>query len=303
MMNRKTFLGIAAAMAGSALLPAPLRAIMLQNDRFRPLRGDVGIYSNRGGTIAWLNTRDALVVVDTQFPDTAIDCLSGLRRQNERMFDAVLITHHHGDHTGGNGVFRPYTRMIGAQAEVPRLQRAAAERQGTLDRQVYPDFVYRSEYRMDAGSETILLRHYGPAHTGGDSVIAFERANVVHMGDLMFNRIYPFIDIDGGASVSGWIRTLKSVTSDFDSDTQYVFGHSSQGNDIVGTYRDLDYLRSYLEALHEYVDNGIRQGRSDEELKAATSLPGFDDMRGSGTFLSLAANVDAALRDIRRGSD
>jgi cyclase len=112
MITRRQFLGISTIAAGSALLPAPLKALMMQSDRFRPLRGDVGIYVNRGGTIAWLNNSDALAVVDTQYPGTAMDCLNGLHRQNERMIDAVLNTHHHGDHTGGNGVFRPYTREI-----------------------------------------------------------------------------------------------------------------------------------------------------------------------------------------------
>ncbi|MFN2374458.1 MAG: MBL fold metallo-hydrolase, partial [Cyclonatronaceae bacterium] len=300
MITRRQFLGISTFAAGSALLPAPLKALMMQSDRFRALRGDVGIYVNRGGTIAWLNNSNALAVVDTQYPDTAMDCLNGLYRQNERMIDAVLNTHHHGDHTGGNGVFRPYTREILAHANVPGLKRAAAERQGSLNRQVYPDHVYRSSHTMDAGGETIHLRHYGPAHTGGDSVIAFDKANVVHMGDLMFNGLYPFIDIDGGASVRGWIHTLRSVAGDFGSDTIYVFGHAGAGSEITGSSRDLDAFRAYLEALHAYVESGMEAGKSLDELKTAESLPGFESMQGAGTFLSLAANVEAAWRDLNR---
>jgi cyclase len=303
MITRRKFLGISFVMSGTALLPAPLRSMMMQNDRFHALRGDVGIYSNRGGTIGWYNAADALVVVDTQFPDTAIDCLSGLMLRNERRFDAVINTHHHGDHTGGNGVFRPYTRQILAHANVPGLQRAATESQGNAGTQTYPDHVYHEAYSMDAGGETLHLQHFGPAHTGGDSVVAFERANVVHMGDLMFNRIYPFIDIDGGASVTGWIETLKTVVDSFDRDTIYIFGHADSGHEVTGSYRDLDFLRSYLESLYEYVAKGRDEGKSADEMKTAESLPGFESIRSPGTFLSLASNIDAAYRDITREVD
>lgn len=289
--------------SGTALLPAPLKAMMSQNDHFRTLRGNTGIYTNRGGTIGWLNTPDALVVVDSQYPDTATDCLSGLRQKNERTIDAVINTHHHGDHTAGNGIFRPHSRQIIAHENVPGLQKRAAEGQDSSSEQTYADQTFSEEHSLDAGGETIHLRHYGPAHTGGDSVVAFEQANVVHMGDLVFNRIYPFIDIGGGASVSGWIDTLKAVEERFDRDTLFIFGHAGEGNDVTGSRDDVEFFRTYLEALAEYTSSGLQEGRSPEEMKSAESLPGFDSMQGRGTFLSLASNIDAAIQDIRQNED
>src|ERR1019366_3900584 len=104
--------------AASATVPVKTPAGPMQPvvTAFRPLRRGVGLFTGRGGTIGWLSTKAALLAVDTQFPDTAAICLAGLPDRGDRMLDLVLNTHHHADHTGGNGVFKPATRTIVAQA-------------------------------------------------------------------------------------------------------------------------------------------------------------------------------------------
>ena len=77
--------------------------------------------------------------------------------------------------------------------------------------------------------ETITLRYLGPAHTDGDSITHFENANVVHMGDLIFNRRFPYIDKSAGASVKNWIQVLKQTQKLFDKDTIFIFGHADNG--------------------------------------------------------------------------
>src|SRR5882724_4656364 len=104
---------------------------------FKSLRRDVGIFTGRGGTIGYLANKDALLVIDTQFPDTAATCLAGLPGSKGRTLDVVINTHHHGDHTGGNPVFKPVSKTIVAHANVPKLQFAAAEKAGTPDKQAY----------------------------------------------------------------------------------------------------------------------------------------------------------------------
>src|SRR5262245_55177673 len=83
------------------------------NPVFTELRRNVGTFTARGGTIAYLINPGGVAVVDTQFPDTAKMCLDGLKtRASNRGLDFVVNTHHHGDHTGGNGVFRDATKKI-----------------------------------------------------------------------------------------------------------------------------------------------------------------------------------------------
>ena len=244
---------------------------------FYPLRRGVGYFVGRGGTIGWLVNPDAAVVVDTQFPDTAAACLAGLPDRGDRQIDAVINTHHHGDHTGGNGIFKAAARTVVAHQNVPKLQFAAAERNGTIDRQVYADTTFPEVWRRDFGSEIVTAQYFGPAHTSGDVAVHFEKAGIVHLGDLMFNRIYPVIDRVGGASIRGWIDRLEEIADTYPRDTIYLFGHGNPKFGVVGAVDDLFVLRDYLSGLLDYTQKQISAGESKEKIMTLENLPGFDD--------------------------
>jgi glyoxylase-like metal-dependent hydrolase (beta-lactamase superfamily II) len=308
-MNRRTFLvrsaGLAAAgLMSRTLLRTPARAAATASTpatssgpagsppagaapahtppgppvtEFKPLRRHAGIFTGRGGTIGWLAAPTALVVVDTQFPDTAAVCLAGLPGRERRILDAVINTHHHADHTSGNPVFKPAAKTIVAQANVPKLQFAAAEKTGDVDKQVFADTTFAEVWRHDCGDDVVTAQHFGPAHTGGDAVILFERANVVHMGDLVFNRLYPYIDRPGGASVRGWVARLEEVHRTFPPDAIYIFGHGNAKFGVTGTRDDLLVMRDFFSALLDRVQRDIAAGKSKDETAALDNLPGFPD--------------------------
>lgn len=254
-----------------ATSPAPAKP------EFKPLRRDVGCFTARGGTIGWLVNRDAVAAIDTQFPDTAALFLNGLPGRNGRKLDVLINTHHHGDHTGGNGVFKPETRMIVAHDNVPILQKERAQRDNTLDRQVYADTTFAQTWRKDLGGETVNAKYFGPAHTRGDIVTLLEKANVIHMGDLMFNRIYPVIDRPGGASIRGWIKILERVAKEYPADAIYIFGHANPKFSVTGARQDLLVFRDFLSGLLEYVQKRVKAGEPKEKIVALENLPGFDD--------------------------
>ncbi len=244
---------------------------------FKPLRRHTGIFTGRGGTIGWLAAPGSLAVIDTQFPDTAEACVAGLPADARHPFDAVLNTHHHFDHTSGNPVFKPLARTIVAQTNVPGLQFSAAQKAGTVDRQVFADTTFADVWRHECADETILAQYYGPAHTGGDAVIMFERANVVHMGDLVFNRLYPFIDRPGGASARNWVRKLEEAHAAFPADAIYIFGHGNPKFGVTGTRDDLLVMRDLLAAVIDHVEKGIAAGQTKAEVTTLDNLPGFPD--------------------------
>jgi cyclase len=261
------------APAGQAAAQAPPKT------EFVDVRRNVAIFNGRGGTIGLLVNAGGLVVVDTQFPDTAQICLDGLKtRGGGRQVDYVINTHHHGDHTGGNGVFRPAAKKLVAHAKVPELQKAAAARQANSPAPTFPDTTFPDTFKADLGDEVVSAKHYGPAHTGGDVVVFFEKANVAHMGDLMFNRRHPFIDRPAGASIAGWITLLEQVSKAHAADTLFIFGHAGDGWKVTGGKADLLVQRDYFTALLDFVRTEVKAGKPKEEVaKSNTVLKGFTD--------------------------
>ena len=297
MLSRRHFLQtLGMAMAAAPAASSLFRRVPFAEDTsdgFTALRRGVGIFRKQGGTIGWLIRDGALVVVDTQSPKTAPDCWTGLRDRTEEALDFVINTHHHGDHTGGNGVFAEYTDRIIAHENVPSLMRAAAEDEANS---VYPTETFETTVSEQVGDETITLRYHGPAHTGGDATIHFENANVVHVGDLVFNRAYPFIDVQGGADSRNWISELETIHDQFDDDTIFIHGHANPEFGPTGGREDLLVMRDFLSALNEYVLQQRQAGASLKEMKQKTAFEGFEAFNFDWA-LSLSACIEAVYRE------
>jgi len=291
-MNRRQFvrrslLLAAGAAAGPRLFSqADSTSKPMSITQFQPIRRDVGYFTGRGGTIGFLASPEALVVVDTQFPDTAAACLAGLPGIGKRTIDATINTHHHHDHTGGNGVLRAASRVLVAQARVPKLQFEAAQQaeagprvepSATVAAQVYADTTFDDVWRRELGQEIVTAEFRGPAHTGGDAVVIFEKANVVHVGDLVFNRIYPFVDRPGGASIRGWVKALEDCASAYPADAVYLYGHGNPKFGVSGPRSDLLVMRDFLAAVLERVQKDIAAGKEKPAVVAVENMPGFPD--------------------------
>ncbi len=297
-MLRRHFFATGAAAAGTLLTPSVVRRAVqpFQADgQATPLRRNVHLYTNRGGTIAFLDTPDALVVVDTQFPDAA-EAFAGVVKAGERRIDLLANTHHHGDHTGGNATLAPLADRFVAHERAPLLQRRAAAMRENAPPQAYATETFADETAIAVGDETVRLFHYGPAHTGGDAIVLFEKAGVAHLGDLVFNRRAPYIDVNGGeADTESWQRVLARLYSTVEPSTLLVFGHSGPGYGVVGTREDVKAMQAYLAALVAYVTDGMAAGKTLDELKAE-SLPDAPDVfsiSGSG----VAANIEAVWKE------
>ena len=290
-ITRRHFLVTSSALAAAAAIrPAALLAGRAQQAApavtpvFKDVRGGVGLFTARGGAIGYYSTPDAFVVVDTQFPDTAQMFWDGVKHARPRI-DVLVNTHHHGDHTAGNKVLGPHAQVVVAHENAPKLQRAAAEKANSLADQVYATTLAGASWNQTVGKDLkVSTRHYGPAHTGGDIAVVFEQPNVVHMGDLVFNRAHPFIDRPAGASIANWIVLCEAVTKDHDADTIYLFGHGKD-NAVVGKRADVLLERDYLTALLDTARKAVASGQSTAELQKMTALPGVPEHAGlSATF-------------------
>ena len=239
------------------------------------------------------------MVVDTQYAETAGLCLAGLPGRSERLVDVVFNTHHHKDHTSGNEVFKKSARIIVAQKNVPKLQLRDAERVGDTYKQVFADTLFDDVWRRELGDEVVTAQSVGPAHTGGDAVVCFERANVVHLGDLVFNRTYPVIDRVGGADIRGWLAALELVAQDFPEDAVLIFSHANARFGHTGGRPEVLLMRDYLSALLDRAGKAIAAGQSRDELVRLGNMPGFDDFHvPPGRGNRLPANLAAAFDEL-----
>jgi glyoxylase-like metal-dependent hydrolase (beta-lactamase superfamily II) len=284
MIKRREFIltssaALAAGAFGPSFVFAQAPAAPPTTPVFAQLRRNVGIFTARGGTMGYIITPDAVLVIDSQFPDTSQMFLDGLKTRTPRRIDILLNTHHHGDHTGGNKVLRPAVTKIVAHQNVPGLQRKAAAAAKTEDNQAYADETFTDAWKASVGDETVSAKFYGAGHTGGDAVYFIERANIVHMGDLMSHQRHPRVDRPSGASIRNWLTTLERVVKDHNADTIYIFGHSKVGAPVTGSGKDLLTLRDYFSSMLDYVQKGISAGKSAEEIVKG-SVPGFADSEG-----------------------
>jgi len=293
--TRRDFVRASAILPAAGLLPRGVHAQQAATPPpaapplFTPLRRNVGIFTERGGAIGWLANNSGVLVVDTQFADTAPHFVDGLKQRTPRSIDVVLNTHHHPDHTGGNTVLKAAARQIVAHVRSLENQKAAAARSNA--QVTLPDITFPDTWSVTLGDETIRARHWGPAHTGGDAAIHFEQANIVHLGDLLNNRGYPNADAPAGASIHGWITVLEKMASSYPADALYVYGHAEAGYPFFGSRPDLMSQRDYFTAVVETAARARREGRSRDELTKTESLPGFEHFGGTRSRLGLALGI------------
>jgi len=254
------------------------------------IRGNIGFFTERGGTIGWMAGKDGIVIIDTQFPEQANHLVDEISKLKTGKIDLLINSHHHGDHTAGNPVFAELTDTILAHKNSKKNQLASAKKRGTEDQQVYPTKTFDKSHSQKIGSETVTLQYFGSAHTDGDAIIHFENANVVHMGDLIFNRRFPYIDTGAGANIENWIKVLDKSLTIFDDETIFMWGHAGQGYDIKGGKSDIQAFQNYLEKLLIFGEQSLRQSIPLDKLKETTKvIPGAEEWTGKGIERSLDA--------------
>ena len=298
-MNRKEFLkSVALIGSGLTLQGNTFLSFFKGKDfTFQELRNGIGIYVNRGGTIGWLVNKDAVIVIDAQFPDTAEIFWSEIKKLTGRKIDILFNTHHHRDHTSGNVFLSEFSKSIVAHENCVRLQKT--RNTGTeLDKnKVYANITFDKSWSLTIGKENMFAYHLVPAHTGGDAIFHFVNSNIVHMGDLVFNGVYPWVNKDDEASLRGWITFLEDAINHFDNDTLFIFGHSYSPEKVYGNKDDLRYMRNYIEALLKIVSKLKSDGKTNDEIMKIESVPGFENMKALWDG-ALKANVKAALIEL-----
>lgn len=290
-MHRRSFVKTAAI--GFAALPLGRQQLLAQTFadpwRIKMLTDSIGVFTEKGGTILFYLAPDSTLVIDTEFPEQAGHLITELGKRSTKPFGLLINTHHHADHTSGNINFKGQVGTVLAHENSLKNQTNVAKANKSEDKQVYPNKTFRNKWSENFGREKVTLHYFGPAHTDGDSLIHLEHANIVHMGDLINNRRYPYIDRAAGASISNWITVLEKATKTFDGSTTYVFGHASEGFEVFGKQDDVLLMKDYFEKLMTFTHAAVKSRVPKEEFVRNTAIPGVTQWIGDGIERSLTA--------------
>ena len=296
-MNRRSFIQNTAFTFGALTLAQKSIMPSFFEDpwKINMLSSDIGIFTEKGGTIAFLLSKKGMVVVDSQFPEQSKHLIDELKKKSEKSFKLLINTHHHGDHSAGNISFKGIVGNVVAHANSKINQENSAKQNKSEDKQLYPDLTYTDTWDKRVGKEKMRLHYFGAGHTNGDSFVHFEHANIVHCGDLLFNRRHPFVDRGAGANIKNWMEVLNKALNKFDNETMYVFGHAGPGYKVTGTADELNKFRDYLGNVLKFVEGEIKAGKTKEEILKATIIPGGEEWKTDGIQRPLGAAYDELI--------
>lgn len=280
-INRRSFIKSSSILVGGIVLQGSQVYKMPDNaiENIREIVSGFGIYNEKGGTIGWYVQDDVVVVIDSQFPDSAKNFKNALNTKSSRNINYLFNTHHHRDHTLGNYYIKGFSENIIAHTNCPRLQIKQNKGEKTESQVVTANITFDSKLRITLPNENLNSMHFGQAHTGGDIVVHFENNNIAHLGDLVFNNVIPFIDKEGECSVKNWALVLEKVLSYFDASTRFIFGHADSNKNVVGSKNDILKMKNYLEGLYSYTYNELAIGKSVAEIENSNKVPGFENVK------------------------
>ncbi len=270
-----------AAVAG---LAAPLAA---QQDSVRiqtiPVADGIYMLVGSGGNIGLAVGEDAIFLIDDQFAPLSQKITDAIRAVSDKPVRFLLNTHWHGDHTGGNENFGKAGVLIVAHDNVRQRmsvdqfiaqfnQKVPASPKAAL-----PVITFSDVVTFHINGDDIHAIHVKNAHTDGDAVVHWQKANVMHMGDVFFNGMYPFIDLGSGGSINGMIAAATAALGYANESTRIIPGHGA----LAGK-ADLAAFAAMLTSVRDNVQRLVAQKKTLEQVLGAKPSAAWDEKWGKG---------------------
>src|SRR3984885_4803278 len=218
------------------------------------LRRNISVLLGPGGNIAVLTGPDGKLLVDAEVVTARSNVAAALASINADPIKQLINTHWHFDHTGGS----EWVHQAGASILAHENTRKHLSVDTRVEGWVYtfpaapagaiPTTVFQDEHMVHANGSTLALRHYTPAHTDSDISVHFTEADVLHTGDTLWNRNYPFVDYSTGGSIDGQIRAAEANLAKVSATTIVIPGHGA-----VAGKADLTLFRDVLVEAREKV--------------------------------------------------
>jgi len=248
-----------------------------------PVAGGVSMLVGQGGNIGVTTGKDGTFLIDDQFAPLLPKIKAAVKTLGDQPIRFVVNTHFHGDHTGSNAPLGESGVVIVAHDNVrkrlglERTDRDTKEKIPPKPPSAWPLITFADSVSFHLNGDDLDVIHVATAHTDGDAIIKFRKANVIHMGDTFFNGMYPFIDVDSGGSIDGMIAAADKGLSLSDAGTKIIPGHGP-----LATKADLQTYRDVLVGARDRVKALVAQGKTLEQATAAKPTAQWDATWGKG---------------------
>jgi glyoxylase-like metal-dependent hydrolase (beta-lactamase superfamily II) len=261
----------------------------------------LSVLFGRGGNIAVSTGADGPVLVDDQFAPLAPKILAAVKALQDAPVRFVINTHWHFDHTGGNEPLGQAGALIVAHANV-RVRMSTEQFMVAFGRKIPPSppgalpvVTFDDGVTLHWNGEEIAVEHVPAAHTDGDALVWFRKANAVHTGDTYVAGMFPFVDVSSGGSLAGIIRSAGRVLSQVGPETKIIPGHGPVSNDA-----ELREWREMLLVVRDRVNAALAAGKTLEAFDAEKPLADLEERYGKGGFMDAKRFLAIVWSDLSR---
>ena len=220
--------------------------------------GNIYVLTGPGGNIGVMATDDGLVMIDDKFAPLAAKIEAAMKGVKNAPIKYVINTHYHGDHTGANGHFARKAPIFAHHNVRKRV--IEDNKKSGLD---LPVVTYDSGVTIHFSNDEIQVMHFPKGHTDGDSVVYFKNSNVLHMGDLFFQGRFPYVDLNGGGSVKGYLANIKKIAETYPDDVVIIPGHGE-----VTNKQGLQEFIDMIEYSVNKIEAAVHEGAKTEDILA-----------------------------------
>ena len=245
--------------------------------------GNVYMLVGSGGNLGLSVGDDGAFLIDDQFAPLTEKILAAIQSLTESNVQFLINTHWHGDHTGGNenlgktGAIIVAHENVRKQMTVDHFLAAFNSTTPASPESALPVVTFTESVTFHWNADEIRVFHVDPAHTDGDSVIHFKKANVIHAGDVFFNGMYPFIDTSTGGNLNGMISAAKIILALATDETKIIPGHGP-----LATRADLEGYYEMLVTARDLIKEQVDAGKTRDEVIAAKPTASLDAAWGGG---------------------
>ena len=250
-----------------------------------PVADNIFMLTGQGGNIGLFLGKDGTFIVDDQFAPLTEKIVAAIKAVGGDTPRFLINTHFHGDHTGGNeNLGKAGTLIVSHDNVRERLVNGSMIKEFGMktppaNHVALPLLTFSDDMHFHINNESVQAIHVANAHTDGDSIIHFKKANVVHTGDIFFNGFYPFIDAAHGGSLNGTIEAVDVILSITDANSKIMPGHGPLGDKAqLQAYRDM--LATAYTRLLKLKNEGV----SVEDAIAQKPLEDLEGQWGGGIF-------------------